>query len=109
MKVQHKWADVSFDDNLEYWHEKLPKGNTLPRSNEEAKKVMCPLDLPHVKYNAYVNDCALYWELTTCPVCNQSRYKRGSRKVPQKVVWYFPITPRLKWYFVDPKEAKLMQ
>jgi hypothetical protein len=30
-------------------------------------------------------------------------------KVPQKVVLYFPITPRLNRYFVDPKEAKLMQ
>ena len=25
------------------------------------------------------------------------------------MVWYFPITPRLQRYFVDPKEAKLMQ
>jgi hypothetical protein len=62
---------------------------------------------------AYINDCALYRdeykELTTCPVCGQSRYKRGNMKVPRKVVWYFPITPRLKQYFVDPKEAKLMQ
>jgi hypothetical protein len=85
----------------------------LPRSTEEAKKVVCPLDLPHVKYDACINDCALYRdeykELTTCPVCSQSQYKRGNRKVPQKVVWYFPITPRLKRYFVDPKEAKLMQ
>jgi hypothetical protein len=113
MKVQHKWTDVSFDDNLEYWYEKLPERNTLPRSTEEAKKVMCPLDLLHVKYDASINDCALYRdeykELTTCPVCGQSRYKRGNRKVPQKVVWYFPITTRLKRYFVDPKEVKLMQ
>jgi hypothetical protein len=73
MKVQHKWTDVSFDDNLEYWHEKLPEGNTLPRSPEEAKKVVCPLNLPHMKYDACINDCALYRdkykELTTCPVC----------------------------------------
>ena len=27
----------------------------------------------------------------------------------KKVVWYFPITPRLQRYFVDPKEAKLMR
>jgi hypothetical protein len=56
MKVQHKWTDVSFDDNLEYGHKKLPEGNTLPRSTEEAKKVVCPLVLPHVKYDAYIND-----------------------------------------------------
>jgi hypothetical protein len=44
MKVQHKWTDFSFDDNLEYWHEKLPEGNTLPRSTEEAKK-LCALSI----------------------------------------------------------------
>ena len=27
----------------------------------------------------------------------------------RSVVWYFPITPRLQRYFVDPKEAKLMR
>jgi hypothetical protein len=84
MKVQHKWTDVSFDDNLEYWHEKLPEGNTLPRSTEEAKKVVCPLDLPHVNYDACINDCALYQdeykELTTCPVCGQSRYLDEMKK-----------------------------
>jgi hypothetical protein len=55
IKVQHKWTNVSFDDNLEYWHKKLPKGNTLPRSTEEAKKVVCPLDLLHIKYDACIN------------------------------------------------------
>ena len=25
------------------------------------------------------------------------------------MVWYFPITPRLQWYFVDPKVAKLLR
>ena len=48
--------------------------------------------------------------MTVCPVCGQGRYKSGKdKKVPRKVVWYFPITPRLQRYFVDPKEAKLMQ
>jgi len=31
------------------------------------------------------------------------------KKAPRKVVWYFPITPRLQRYFADPKEAKLMR
>ncbi len=113
MKAEHKWTDVSFNANMEYWHDRLPKGNTLPTSIEEAKKIVCPLDLPHIKYHACINDCALYRneyaDRTTCPVCVQGRYKRGNKKVPQKVVWYFPITPRLQRYFADPKEAKLMR
>ncbi|KAK1668664.1 hypothetical protein QYE76_056823 [Lolium multiflorum] len=113
MKAEHKWTDSSFNDNMKSWHARLPKDNTLPTSIDEAKKVVCPLDLPHVKYHACINDCALfrneYKDRTTCPVCGQGRYKRGNKKVPLKVVWYFPITPRLQRYFVDPKEAKLMQ
>ena len=113
MKAQNRWTDVSFDKNMKFMHDILPEGNTLPSSIEEAKKVVCPLDLPHVKYHACINDCAIYRgdykDMTTCPVCGHGRYKSGNKKNPRKVVWYFPITPRLQRFFVDPKEAKLMQ
>src|SRR3954463_4638699 len=33
---------------------------------------------------------------------------RRPRKLQKKKVWYFPITPRLQRYFMDPKQAKLM-
>ena len=112
MKARHKWTDASFDESMEFWHDRLPKGNTCPTSIEEAKKIVCPLDLPHVRYHACINDCIIYRgedaERTTCPVCSQERYKKG-KKAPRKVVWYFPITPRLQRYFVEPKEAKLMR
>src|SRR3954464_3708131 len=69
--------------------------------------------MPYVKYHACINDCALYRnkykDRTTFPVCGQGRYKRGNKKVPRKVVWYFPITSRLQRYFLDPKEVELMQ
>ncbi|KAK1694390.1 hypothetical protein QYE76_011087 [Lolium multiflorum] len=112
MKAEHKWTDSSFSDNMKSWHARLPKDNTLPRSIDEAKKIICPLDLPHVKYHACINDCALfrdeYKDRTTCPVCGTDGTREGTRKFLE-VVWYFPITPRLQRYFVDPKEAKLMQ
>ena len=55
-----------------------------------------------------------------CPVCNASRYKRkkqsddGERidvkKGPlTKVAWYLPVIPRLKRFFANPKEAKLLR
>ena len=113
MKVNHKWTDVSFDNLMEFLGDLLPENNTMPRDIAEAKKVVCPLDLLYVKYHACINDCALYRneykDRTTCPVCGEARYKTGNKKVPRKVVWYFYITPRLQRYFVDPKEAKLMQ
>jgi hypothetical protein len=112
MKVKHKMTDKSFNDNMSFWQERLPKGNTCPTSIEEAKKIVCPLDLPHVKYHVCLNDCIIYRNehaaCTICPVCGVSRYKKG-KKAPRKVVWYFPITPRLQRYFADPKQAKLMR
>ncbi|KAK1681204.1 hypothetical protein QYE76_042052 [Lolium multiflorum] len=72
MKVKHKMTDTSFNDNMSFWHERLPKARGV--------------------YH----------------MCGVSRYKKG-KKAPRKVVWYFPITPRLQRYFADPKQAKLMR
>ena len=59
-----------------------------------------------------MNNCIIYRdehaESTICPVCGVTLYKKR-KKAPQKVVWYFPITPRLQRYFADPKVAKLLR
>ena len=60
IKERFKSTDASLDATLEYLHKVLPKGNLLPRSVDEAKKIVCPLDLPHVRYHACINDCILY-------------------------------------------------
>lgn len=74
MKARYKWTDVSVDANLQYWQSILPEGNTCPTSCDEAKKVVCPFDLPHEKYHVCINDCYIYRkedaDTTTCPVCN---------------------------------------
>ena len=113
-KAKSKWSDTSLDEHLNFLQETYPKGNMCPTSIEEAKKIVCPLDFPHVRYHACINDCIIYRnenaEKTICPKCNASRYKKdGKKKTPQKVVWYFPLTPRLQRYFVDRKEAELMR
>ena len=114
MKAKYNWSDESTDACLEFWKKHLPEeGNTCPSSVAEAKKVVCPLDLPHIKYHACINDCIIYRNENnlriTCPVCDAARFKKGTKKAPRKVVWYFPLTPRLQRYFADPKEAKLMR
>jgi hypothetical protein len=113
MKSKYKWSDASVDACLEFWKNLLPKGNTCPATVDEAKKIVCPLDLPHDKYHACVNDCIIYRNEDAlriiCPVCKAARFKKGSKKNPRKVVWYFPLVPRLQRYFADPKEAKLMR
>ncbi|KAK1677349.1 hypothetical protein QYE76_038197 [Lolium multiflorum] len=97
MKAKHGWTDTSVDDILEYMKDLLPAGNTCPGSLAEAKRITCPLDLPHEKYHACINDCIMYrkehMDKTKCPVCEAERYKKGKKKAPRKVVWYFPLAP----------------
>jgi hypothetical protein len=94
IKAEFKCSDASLNAFLEYLHKVLPKDNLLPTSVEEAKKIACPLDLLHIRYHACINDCIIYRneykKKTECPVCKESRYKRG-KKAPRKVVWYFPL------------------
>jgi hypothetical protein len=98
MMARHKWTDKSFDENMAFWKKRLTEGIKCPTSIEEAKKIVCPLDLPHMRYHACINDCMIYQgedvERNKCPVCGASRYKSG-KKAPRKVLWYFLITRRL--------------
>ena len=56
MKAKNKWTDTSLDEHLKYLKDVLPAGNLCPTSVDEAKKIVCPLDLPHVRYHACIND-----------------------------------------------------
>ena len=49
MKAKHKWTDASFDENLKFWHDRLPEGNTCPTSIEEAKKIVVQGTAPQLK------------------------------------------------------------
>nr|XP_045086478.1 uncharacterized protein LOC120969352 isoform X2 [Aegilops tauschii subsp. strangulata] len=113
-KAKNKWTDTSLDELLKYLKKVLPAGSLCPTSVEEAKKKSCALVICHTFDITYASMTTSYIGTSTrkktiCPKCNASRYKKAGKKAPQKVVWYFPITPRLQRYFVDPKEAKLMR
>ena len=83
MKAQNGWSDKSTDDLLQYMKKRLPKDNTCPGSLDEVKKIVCPFDLPHMKYHACINDCIIYRkehaDKTKCPVCDEDRYKVGKK------------------------------
>ncbi|KAK1648001.1 hypothetical protein QYE76_065806 [Lolium multiflorum] len=113
MKAKHGWTDTSVDDILEYVKDLLPAGNTCPGSLAEAKRITCPLDLPHEKYHARINDCIMYRkehvDKTKCPVCDAERYKKGKKKAPRKVVWYFPLAPGCNGWKECPPPGKIRQ
>ncbi|OMO62810.1 Transposon, En/Spm-like protein [Corchorus capsularis] len=54
----------------------LPDGETLPKTYNEAMKIMKGLDLEYEKIDACPNDCVLYWgndAATCCKICGALR------------------------------------
>ncbi|KAM0846372.1 hypothetical protein ACQ4PT_055707 [Festuca glaucescens] len=124
-KAENGITDSGFEKLLKIIKKQLPRGNELPASTYEAKKVVCPLGLGVQKIHACINDCILYRgeyeNLDACPVCTALRYKirrddpgdvegeRPRKRVPAKVMWYAPIIPRLKCLFRNKEHAKLLR
>jgi hypothetical protein len=126
-KAKYGVSDKAFEGMLKIVKDKLPENNELLSTTYEAKQIVCPLRLEVQKIHACPNDCILYRGtkhkiLEACPVCKALRYKirrdddRGApegtppkmMKVLTKVMWYFPIIPRLKRLFRNNENAKLM-
>ncbi|XP_013694784.2 uncharacterized protein LOC106398827 [Brassica napus] len=116
LKTHNGWSEKSFNDLLETLSEMLPEENVLHSSLYDVKKFLKSFDMGYEKIHACVNDCCLFRKrfkkLEKCPKCKASRWKTnihtGEKKkgVPQKVLRYFPIIPRLKRMFRSEKTAK---
>ena len=116
LKVLHKWTNKSFDSLLKLLKDALPKANKLPASHYDAKKWMSKLGLGYQSIHVCKFDCALFWKeyatLEKCPVCGESRWidsNTKGKKVPHKVLRYFPVTPRLKRLYGSRHTAKHMR
>ena len=82
--------------------------------------MICPIGLEVEKIHACSNDCILYCgekykDLDKYPKCEAPRYKEGpsdegtkTRGGLVKVVWYFPIAPRVHRLFACAKSVKLL-
>ncbi|CAA7017613.1 unnamed protein product [Microthlaspi erraticum] len=116
IKTQNGWSDKSFNDLLEELPKMLPENNVLHTSMYDVKKFLRSFDMGYQKIHPCVNDCCLFRKrfekLDSCPKCNASRWKINMRTgkvkkgVPQKVLRYFPIIPRLKRMFRSEETAK---
>ncbi|KAL6527971.1 hypothetical protein OROHE_014921 [Orobanche hederae] len=108
LKAGHQVSDVFFTELLTAISELLPDGNVLPRRTYEAKQMLKSIGLIHDRIHACPNDCILYRkeyaELDECPKCGTKRYKDGN--YPAKIMWYFPLLPRLRRLYASAKDAK---
>ena len=121
LKAINGWTDKNLTELLQLLKDMLPKGNTLPNRNYEAKKILCPMGMEYKKIHACPNDCILYRKdfelLKSCPRCGLPRYKLKQKDdniikdiekhgPPMKVMWYLPIIPRMKSLFANPNDSK---
>lgn len=98
LKVLNKWSNKSLDLILDLLKEAFLEGAHLPNSSYEAKRMLKDLGLGNEIIHACKYDCCLFWKENEsrdkCPVCGESRYKSDvdkGKKVPQKVLRYFPL------------------
>ncbi|XP_028103364.1 uncharacterized protein LOC114302527 [Camellia sinensis] len=89
---------------------------TVPWTLYDVKKFLRDLGLGYETIHSCKNDCALFWKesvnLEKCPTCDACRYKLnddGGKKIPHKVLRYFPLTPRLKILYMSKKTAADMR
>nr|ABA96812.2 transposon protein, putative, CACTA, En/Spm sub-class [Oryza sativa Japonica Group] len=125
-KAKNGVSDKAFGDLLKLVKNILPGGNKLPETTYEAKKIVCPLGLEVHKIHVCPNDCILYRgeeyeNLEACPVCKALRYKirrddpgevdgqLTKKRIPAKVMWYFPIIPRLRRLFRNKGNARMLR
>ncbi|XP_057481452.1 uncharacterized protein LOC130768417 isoform X1 [Actinidia eriantha] len=108
MKVSNHWTNKSFNLFLKFQSRVLPKCNLVSNSTYEARKILSDLGLSYELIHACINDCVLVWKenamLDRCSRCNVSRYKINcgkGKKIPHKILRYFPLTPRLKRLFMS--------
>nr|XP_017225403.1 PREDICTED: uncharacterized protein LOC108201627 [Daucus carota subsp. sativus] len=116
LKAKHQVSDGCFSELLLLVGSMLPEGNTFPSSFSEAKKSLCALGMEYEKIHVCPNDCLLYRgekdeDETRCRVCQASRWKLNKKGeelegVPAKVLWYFPLIPRLRTLFSSAQTAK---
>ena len=115
-KLMTNLSNKGLDMMLELLTKVLLKGNLVPRSTHEAKKILRDLGMSYEHIDACKNDCALFWKenenLDKCPVYEAPRYKdtcAQGKKIPHKVLRYFPLTLRLKRLYMSGQRVKDMR
>ncbi|CAL8163094.1 unnamed protein product [Prunus armeniaca] len=116
-KIKYRMSNLCFDYFLGVFKRMLPTDNCLPKDHKQAQKVLNGLGLGYEKIHACKNNCMLFYKehesLDTCPICNESRFKMTSQnrttKIPQKVMRYLPLKPRLQRLYMSTHTATDMR
>ena len=98
LKVLNRWSNKSFTMILQLLKDSYPDDNLLSSYYYDSRKLLGDIGLGCDLIHACKYDCVLfrkvYKGLNHCPKCLQSRWKINDgkgKKVPQKIVCYFPL------------------
>lgn len=122
LKCRHGWSNKSFSMLLQLLKDAFPEGETMPSSYYEARKIIQDLGLHYEKIDACPNNCILFWKeyanANQCVKCGASRWMFGMvedngtkgvrKKIPMKILRYFPLKPRLQRLYMSSKIASDM-
>ncbi|XP_028102367.1 uncharacterized protein LOC114301607 [Camellia sinensis] len=103
--AQRKFSKTFYESVMKLFH-----GPFMKR-----KKFLRELGLGYKAIYACKNDYTLFWKdnttLENCLTCTESRYKlndKTGKKIPHKILRYFPMTPMLKRLYMSKKIAAYM-
>ncbi|XP_042939338.1 uncharacterized protein LOC122274358 [Carya illinoinensis] len=115
IKTVGGWTIKSFNMVLQLLKAAFPDIH-IPNSYHEARHLERGLGFSYVKIDACPNDCMLFWkhdaDKEVCSKCEEPRWVSTTRKkgkIPQKVLRYFPLKPRLQKLFMSKNIAKSMK
>jgi len=110
IKSYNRVTNRAFNQFVELISVAFPHAD-IPKSYTEAKNVLSEVGLGYKTIHVCKFDCALFWgqhsNKSHCPECGTSRWKDevGRKKIPHKVLRYFPIIPRLQRFFVSKEQS----
>jgi hypothetical protein len=113
IKVYNRIPNSGFDAILELLSSSLKNVTGLPKPYNDLKSLLRKPGFGYESIHVCKYDCALFWkdheEDDHCPICGYTRWKvnkEGRKKVPHKVLRYFPIIPRLQRLFISKQQAQ---
>ena len=112
IKVYCQMSNKAINMILGLLREAFPT-STIPSSYYEATRTLRDLGLNYVPIHVCKYDCALFWgefkDRNNCLTCGTSRWKIVEKKIPWKVLRYFPLKRRLQRLFMSKKTAEDMR
>uniref|UniRef100_A0A7M5XIY5 DUF4218 domain-containing protein n=2 Tax=Clytia hemisphaerica TaxID=252671 RepID=A0A7M5XIY5_9CNID len=89
----------------------LPEENQMPKTYDEARRLIQPFLLPLEKYDCCIDDCMLFRgknaNAKDCIICGKARFDANGR--PKRTFKYFPLGPRLARMIASPEFSELLE